>query len=129
MPRAGFELPTILVPYIRLIRLQIIVGSLLRNVKYKKYKDELQYTYTDEDGEEWPVFGLIHCSYVPPADMEIPLLCHERQSDGAMVYANCRTCANKFRQGQCQHRTWNSKRMTGVYSSSEVNLARSEGYA
>lgn len=72
--------------------------------------------------------GLLHVTYLAPQNLVIPVLYHERASDSSIVYAVCRTCANRSGQKSCAHRTDRPKRMTAVVCSPELALARKLNY-
>ena len=72
------------------------------------------------------VSGQIHCSVLPPSNLNFPFL-QFRLNDEFNYLGLCRMCMKKKLQ-ICRHKCVKSKRLTSVWTISEINKALQEGY-
>ncbi|XP_052426447.1 uncharacterized protein LOC127968976 [Carassius gibelio] len=72
-------------------------------------------------------FGLIKCSVLPPRKLLHPIL-PAKSSQGKLLFALCRTCAETQYQGQCQHSD-DERIISGVWTSVELSRAIDKGYS
>lgn len=109
-------------------RSQILIGKDLDRVSYDEEEEAYYVADAADAGTRVKLMGLVHCTYMAPQHLEMPLLYHIRKSDDAVVFASCKSCADGMRQKYCAHRVETSIRMTAVICSAELSYARKLDY-
>ena len=72
-------------------------------------------------------FGLIRCKVLPPRDLYIPVLPAHVGPSKKLIFALCRSCAERMQSEMCCHSD-EERTMTGVWFSEELKLALRKGY-
>lgn len=95
-------------------------------LKYKKYPiGHAKIICEDFDYTLERYFGFVKCVMIPPKNLYLPVL--PMRANKKLLFPLCRTCANEFRQGDCDHNN-EDRKLIGTWTTEELKYALKRGY-